>query len=68
VSGFDPTKYLTKVKGNDYLEVKHRLLWLRSAEPNAVIDTELMAYTPTSAIFRAKQRGDRRLRGLLGEG
>jgi hypothetical protein len=54
VSGFDPTKYLTKVKGNDYLEVKHRLLWLRSAEPNAVIDTELMAYTPTSAIFRAK--------------
>jgi hypothetical protein len=54
MSGFDPTKYLTKVKGNDYLEVKHRLLWLRSAEPNAVIDTELISHDPTSAVFRAK--------------
>ena len=39
---FDPTRYLTKVNGRDYLEVKWRLVWLRSVHPTARIETELV--------------------------
>lgn len=50
---FDPSRYLTTVNGNDYLEVKWRLAWLRSAQPNAVIETELVRHDDGLAIFRA---------------
>jgi hypothetical protein len=50
---FDPGKYLTKVGGADYLEVKWRLVWLRQRHPDAAIDTELVAQSGDSAIFRA---------------
>lgn len=39
---FDASKYLTKLQGRDYLEVKWRLLWLRTEHPDAVVDTELV--------------------------
>ena len=50
---FDPGKYLTKVNGADYLEVKLRLVWLRQRHPDAVIETELVAHGGDDAIFKA---------------
>jgi hypothetical protein len=50
---FDPRPYLSKLKGDDYLEVKWRLLWLRTTQPAARIETELMAHEGQHAIFRA---------------
>jgi hypothetical protein len=55
---FDPSRYLTRVNGADYLEVKWRLLWLRSKHPDADIDTELVTHQELPngtwlAIFKA---------------
>lgn len=41
---FDASKHLTKVSGKDYLEVKWRLVWLRSEHPDASIDTTLLEH------------------------
>lgn len=41
---FDPQKHLTTLKGKSYLEVKWRLLWLRTEHPDAVIVTELVEH------------------------
>lgn len=53
---FDPTRYLRKLGKGDYLEVKWRLVWLRTEHPDAVIETELMRldHNPPMAVFRAK--------------
>jgi hypothetical protein len=53
---FDASRYLTKLKGKDYLEVKWRLLWLRTEHPDAVIETELVRWEqdPPMAIFKAR--------------
>jgi len=51
---FDPSRYLTKVSGSDYLEVKWRLLWLRQVHPEASIETELVTHDGQAAIFKAK--------------
>ena len=51
---FDPSRYLTKVSGSDYLEVKWRLLWLRQTHPDAAIETELVSHDGQAAIFKAK--------------
>jgi hypothetical protein len=51
---FDPSRYLMKLKGKDYLEVKWRLVWLRDVIPNAVIETELVKVGDKQAIFKAK--------------
>lgn len=50
---FDPTRYLTKVSGRDYLEVKWRLVWLRTLHPDAIIRTHLEHRDGTSAVFSA---------------
>lgn len=50
---FDPSKMLTKVSGQDYLEVKWRLVWLRDRHPDAVIETELILHDDKKAIFKA---------------
>ena len=52
--GFDASKYLTDVNGKDYLEVKWRLLWLRTEHPDAVIETELVRHGAGLALFRAR--------------
>jgi hypothetical protein len=52
-TAFDPSKYLTRVSGSDYLEVKWRLVWLRQRHPDAVIETQLVEHEGDSAIFRA---------------
>lgn len=51
---FEPSKYLTVVNGNDYLEVKWRLVWLRSEHPNAHIESELVSNDGNRAVFRAR--------------
>ena len=51
---FDPSKYLTKVGGSDYLEVKWRLVWLRETHPDAAVETELISHTDDVALFRAR--------------
>jgi hypothetical protein len=37
---FDPTRHLTKIQGKNYLEVKWRLVWMRSEHPDWSIETE----------------------------
>ncbi len=57
---FDASKYLRKLNGKDYLEVKWRLLWLRTEHPDALITTELVKHEPDGpagpalALFRAE--------------
>jgi hypothetical protein len=52
-TAFDPKKYLTRVNGAEYLEVKWRLVWFRSENPNGRIQTELVSHQDDTAIFRA---------------
>jgi hypothetical protein len=51
---FDASRYLRKLNGKDYLEVKWRLLWLRTEHPEAVISTELVKHETGLALFRAR--------------
>lgn len=53
---FDPTQYLSNFDGRDYLEVKWRLLWLRSQHPDARMTTEIVQHNEESgfALFRAE--------------
>jgi uncharacterized protein YbdZ (MbtH family) len=53
---FDPTQYLSKFDGRDYLEVKWRLMWLRSQHPDARITTEIVQHNEENgfALFRAE--------------
>ncbi len=50
---FDPSKYLRKIGGKDYLEVKWRLVWLRSEHPEARLTTDLITNEDGYALFRA---------------
>lgn len=51
---FDPSRYLRKLGGRDYLEVKWRLLWLRTEHPDAVMQTEMVKLDDGFALFRAR--------------
>lgn len=54
---FDPNKHLRVLKGKggsaDYLDVKWRLVWLRSEHPDAVSTVEHVEISPDIAIFKA---------------
>lgn len=55
VEQFDPAKYLMNLNGRgEYLEVKWRLLWLRTEHPDATIATELVRFEERDAIFKAQ--------------
>ena len=56
---FDPERYLVKLKGKDYLEVKWRLRWFRLENPNGLIKTELIEHYPAEglAVFRCQVYG-----------
>lgn len=41
---FDSSRYLIKLKGKDYLEVKWRLYWLRTEHPDASIVTSVLEH------------------------
>jgi hypothetical protein len=64
---FDPSRYLTKIprrmrdasgawttSESDYLEVKWRLLWLRTDHPDAAVETDLVSHVDSMAVFRAR--------------
>ncbi len=51
---FEPARFLTRVNGSDYLEVKWRLVWMRDRHPDATIETELMSHEQNTAVFRAR--------------
>ena len=51
---FDASRYLTDLDGRDYLEVKWRLLWLRTEHPDAIIETDLVKQGAGLALFRAR--------------
>ena len=51
---FEASSYLRKLNGKDYLEVKWRLLWLRTEHPEAAISTELVKHESGLALFRAR--------------
>ena len=53
---FDPARHVVKVSGRDYLEVKWRLVWLRSEHPQAVIETTAHTITDEAAVFFARVR------------
>lgn len=50
---FDPAKHLTRINGNEYLEVRWRVKWLRDDAPDSQITTEMLELTPDFALFRA---------------
>lgn len=50
---FDPSRHLITINGEQYLEVKWRLVWLRNIFPDASVTTELIDHTNGRAIFRA---------------
>ena len=54
VETFEPAKFLTRVNGSEYLEVKWRLVWLRDRHPEAQVETELVSHHDNVAVFRAK--------------
>ncbi|MBI4215964.1 MAG: hypothetical protein HY687_01020 [Chloroflexi bacterium] len=51
--GFNASRYLIQLKGRDYLEVKWRLLWLRTEHPEALVETELKESGQDRAVFMA---------------
>lgn len=51
---FDPRRFVTRVGGADYLEVKWRVYWLRTQHPDAVISTELISHENSVAVFKAQ--------------
>src|SRR4051794_3237613 len=52
---FEPSKYLVNLNGRgEYLEVKWRLLWLRTEHPEAIIETELVKLEERDAVFKAR--------------
>jgi hypothetical protein len=55
---FDPTRHLSLISGNEYLEVKWRLVWFRSEHPNGSIETELLSLKDNVAVFKATIRTD----------
>jgi hypothetical protein len=54
--GFDPSRYMGRVGGNDYLPIKWCLVWLRDEHPDATIETQLVEHVDNVAIFRAEVR------------
>ena len=50
---FDPRRFVTRVGGADYLEVKWRVYWLRTQHPDAVIATEMVSHEKSVAVFKA---------------
>ena len=47
---YDPRTRMTKIKGQWYLEVKHRIAWLRAEYPISRISTEVVALAPRAVI------------------
>lgn len=56
-SRFDPAAHARRLdNGAEYLDVKWRIVWLRSEHPDAVIETELLAVDEERALCKASVR------------
>jgi hypothetical protein len=55
-TAFNPADHLRKLGGKDYLEVKWRLVWLRTEHPESVVRTELVKLDTEAgfALFKAE--------------
>jgi hypothetical protein len=53
MTDFNPAQYLVQLKGKDYLEVKHRLLWLRNDARESQVRTEHVMLNENIAVFHA---------------
>lgn len=53
-STFNAKQHLSRVNGNEYLEVKWRLVWFREQYPDGLIETEIIDRGPDWVIFKAK--------------
>src|SRR4051812_8851397 len=51
---FEPSHYLMQIDGRDYLEVKWRLVWLRTEFPTARVSTRMVKHEDGFALFRAQ--------------
>ncbi len=52
---FEPARHLVNLNGRgEYLEVKWRLVWLRTEHPEAHIETELVRLHDNEAVFKAR--------------
>lgn len=47
---FDPKPHVTKIKGKDYIQVAHRVLWMRTDHPDWRIDTDLIQMEPFPVV------------------
>src|SRR5262245_30125732 len=50
---FNPRAYLKDIKGQDYLDVAHRVYWLNEAVARFDVATEPVQRTPDYAVVRA---------------
>lgn len=50
---FNPNDHLISLKGKDYLQVMHRLVWFRDQFPEGQIDTEVVSLDFERAVFHA---------------
>jgi len=53
---FEPKQYLTKIQGKDYLEVKWRIVWMRTEHQDWGIETEIVNIAPGAAQVKATIR------------
>lgn len=51
---YDPRSRMTRVKGQWYLEVKHRLAWFRAEFPDGRIETTIHSISPQCAVITAR--------------
>lgn len=45
---------LLNLRGKDYLQIAHRLVWFREVVPNGIIKTQMLEHQNESALFRAE--------------
>jgi len=55
---FNPSEHLRSLKGQQYLDVKWRLVWLSEECPHYRISTELIKYVPEEKMWIFKARVD----------
>jgi len=58
---FEANKYLTKIKGKDYLEVKWRIVWMRNEHADWGIETEIVNSVPGAAQVKATIKNEKGL-------
>jgi len=45
---------LLNLKGKNYLQVAHRLVWFRERYPSGIIKTQMLSHQDETAVFRAE--------------